>query len=109
MGIALSSRAALAPRLEVSRIPGEFDKRQACITISSPYHDLIRAYSQRGFKSCTGPERHVIVLVDTVPAHPCASYQLPVFVQGDAASKDLGAVLEACDIASTTLWLTRCG
>ena len=95
----------LSPRLKVSRIPREFDKWQARV----PYHDLIRAYGRRGCKPLTGPERHVVVLVDTVPAHPSASYQLPVFVQGDAASKDLGAVLEACDIASTTLWLTRCG
>jgi hypothetical protein len=85
----------LSSCLEVSRIPGEFDIRQACaIIISSLYHDLITAYGQRGFKPCTGSECDVVILVDTVPAHPDSSYQLSVFVQRDAAGKDLGAILE---------------
>src|SRR2546421_11133183 len=75
-GGGLGSRAALSSRLKVSRIPGEFDKWQARVS----YHNLIRAYSQRGFKPCTGSERDVVILVDTITAHPYASYQLPVFV-----------------------------
>ena len=106
----LSRRAALSSRLQVASIPGEFDIRQACATIiSSLYHDLIRTYSRRGFKALTGPERHVVVLVDTVPTYPHASYQLPVFVQRDTASKDLGAILDTCNIARTAFRLTRRG
>ena len=85
-------------RLEIGRIPGEFDKWQTRLIISSLYHDLIRAYRRRGFKPLTGSKGDVIVLVNPIPTHPHASYQLPVFVQRDAASKDLSAILHARDI-----------
>ena len=95
--------ATFSSCLEVSRIPGEFDIRQACaIIISSLYHDLITAYGQRGFKPCTGSECDVVVLVDTVPADPDSSYQLSVFEQRDAAGKDLGATLEASNSITGT-------
>ena len=102
---ALSDHAVLSPHLQVRRIPGQFDKRQA----RSPDLDLIRADSRRGRKPLTSFKGDVVILVDTIPADPHASHQLSVFVQRHATSKDLGAILDARDIARTTFWLTRRG
>ena len=85
-------------RLEVGGLPWQFDERQA----RPAYDDLIRTDSRRSFEPSAGTERNIVVLVDTIPAHPDAPHQLSILVQRHAARKDLGTILQAGDVRITT-------